>query len=48
MHRDKKFHSNAENTIIHTFYEKLRSGSVLKVSSFCDVNARDQSLLEVS
>ena len=26
------FHSNAENNIMHTFYEELRSGSVLKVS----------------
>ena len=31
VHLDE-FHSNAENTIIHTFYEELRSGSVLKVS----------------
>ena len=31
VHRDK-FHLNAENNIIHTLYEKLRSGSVLKIS----------------
>ena len=34
VHQDK-VHSNAENNITNTFYEKLMSaGSVLKVSSF--------------
>ena len=34
MHRDK-FHSNAENNIIHTFYEKLRDLSFFLCVCVC-------------